>query len=187
MGEASRPWGAIMRVLRTLSLFVTLLSVPAVASAVTVRDIIELAKAGLTDDVLIAVIDADRTVFTLDKDQILHLKQAGVGKAVLLKMLRTRREFEPPPETYVQPEAPAQPEVVVIGATPPPPSVTVVVPQYVAPQYVAPQYLYVPYSIWGVPTHRVPSTPPQPFMSPEYRGFGRFINDGWVERPGGRR
>ena len=67
---------------------------PTSASAVSVRDIIELARAGLPDDVLVAVIDADRTIFTLDKEQILELKKAGVSNTVLLKMLRTGREFE---------------------------------------------------------------------------------------------
>jgi hypothetical protein len=168
--------------MRTL-LFVAALLVPASAGAVTVRDIIELTRAGLPDDVLVAVIDADRTIFTLDKDQILELKKAGVSKQVLIKMLRTRREFE----TVAAPEdaTPAatesripQPEVVVIGAQPAPPPVTVVVPQY----------FYVPYAIWGtpVPPHgapRGPRTPPAPFLDPAYRGFGRFINDGWVGRP----
>jgi hypothetical protein len=160
-------------------LFVAALLVPATAGAVTVRDIIELTKAGLSEDILIALIDADRTVFALDKSDVLALKKAGVSKAVMLKMLRTRSEFEAP-ATTTEPEMPAAnppsqaplPEVVVIGAQTPPPPVTVVVPQY----------FYVPYSIWGVPrTH--PTSPPQPVIAPEYRGFGRFINDGWVNRP----
>jgi hypothetical protein len=160
-----------MAAIRTL-LFVAALLIPASASAVTARDIIELTKAGLPDDILIAVIDADRTVFALDKDQILELKHAGVSRAVLLKMLRTRREFEPPPEPPALTDAqPLQPEMVVIGSQPAPPPVTVVVPQY----------LLVPYSIWGVPTH-MPRPVPQPVLAPEFRGFGRFINDGWVDR-----
>jgi hypothetical protein len=166
---------AALRMLIVLG-FVLLLA-PLPAGAVTVRDIIELSKAGLGDEVLIAVIDADRTIFTLDKDQILELKKAGVSKAVLLKMLRTRTEFEVPLETSApQPLVPQevaapQPEIVVIGAQPAPPPVTVVVPQY----YV------VPFSIWGVPTH-APRVPAQPVLPAEYRGFGRFINDGWVDR-----
>jgi hypothetical protein len=160
-----------MAAFRTL-FFAAALLVPVSAGAVTVHDIIELTKAGLPDDVLVAVIDADRTIFTLDKEQILELRAAGVSKAVLLKMLRSRREFEAVQEAPAFTEAPPQPELVVIGAQPTPPPVTVVVPQY----------FYVPYSIWGVPTHHVPRTPPQPVLAPQYRGFGRFINDGWVER-----
>ena len=159
-------------------LFLAALLIPAAASAVTVRDIIELTKAGLSDDILTALIDADRTVFSLDKNEILALKKAGVSEAVLLKMIRSRRDFDAPTATQEQemPPAiavpqPAVPEVVVIGGHAPPP-VTVVVPQY----------FYVPYSIWGVPTHH-PIRAPQPVIAPEYRGFGRFINDGWVNRP----
>ncbi len=161
--------------MRTL-LFVAALLVPVSAGAVTVRDIIELTKAGLPDEVLVAVIDADRTIFTLDKDQILELKRAGVSKQVLIKMLRTRREFEtasaPEDVTPTTESRIPQPEVVVIGAQPAPPPVTVVVPQY----------FYVPYAIWGTPTPRHPRTPPAPFLDPSYRGFGRFINDGWIDR-----
>ena len=164
-----------MRVLRAV-VFLSVLAIPASAGAVTVRDIIELTKAGLSDDVLIAVIDADRTIFTLDKDQILEMKKAGVSKAVLLKMLGTRREYEQVVDSHSTTSVPVQPapapEVVVIGAQPTPP-VTVVVPQY----------LYVPFPIWGVPTHHAPRPAPGPVLAPEYRGFGRFINDGWVERP----
>ena len=165
-------------------LFLGAILLPVSASAVTVRDIIELSKAGLSDDILVALIDADRTIFALDKDQILELKKAGVSKAVLLKMLKTRKEFAEPAETAapVASEMP-QPEVVVTDPPPAPPPVTVVVPQYVVPQYVVPQYFVVPYSIWGPPSHRTPRTPPPPVLAPEYRGFGRFINDGWVNRP----
>ena len=53
------------------------------------------------------------------------------------------------------------------------------------PQYV-PQYFYVPVPIWGVPGPHAPRTPAQPVIAPERRGFGRFINDGWVERLGER-
>src|SRR5918999_3961538 len=110
-----------MSALRML-LFGIALLVPASASAVTVRDIIELTKAGLTDDILIALIDADRTVFSLDKSEILELKKAGVSKAVMLKMLRTRSEFDAPAAAMEQEASPvgaapqpALPEVVVIG------------------------------------------------------------------------
>lgn len=168
-----------MPALRTL-LFLGVLLLPVSANAVTVRDIIELTRAGLPDDVLVAVIDADRTVFVLDKDQILELKEAGVSRAVLLKMLRSRREFDPstgagqgaPQDAPVVTEAPPPPHLVVIGAPPAPQPVTIVVPQY----------FYVPVPIWGAAAPHAPRLAPQPFMPPERRGFGRFMNDGWVDR-----
>lgn len=164
-----------MRAVRFI-LCLALICTPVAAEAVTVRDIIELTKAGLSDDILVAVIEADRTIFTLDKDQILELRTAGVSETVILKMLRSRREFDAEAggvESAASNErwfdAPPQPGLVIIGAQPAPPPVIVV-----------PQYYYVPLSIWGLPLGSQPN--PQPVLAPEYRGFGRFINDGWVER-----
>jgi hypothetical protein len=163
-----------MSVPRTLILLLALLCLPVTASAVTVRDIIELSKAGLPDDVLVAVIEADRTIFTLDKDQILELKRAGVSHAVIKKMLRSRSEFEAPVEHPVPEPVFTQPELL-----PPPPA-----PPQAEPEVAVPQVYYVPYSIWGVPRTRHPRhVPPQPFMIQPNGGFGRFINDGWVDRP----
>lgn len=160
-------------ILRRCVLALGLLCLPVTADAVTVRDIIELTKAGLPDEIITALIDADRTMFTLDADQILELKRAGVTSVVLLKMVRSRREFEPPADTPVvsEPTPPVAqddpPQIVVIGAQPsPPPPPAVMVPYY------------VPVEIWGTrPRHS--SVSPAPFMPPDARGFGRFINDGW--------
>lgn len=148
---------------RALLLLIAVLLVAAPAGAVTVRDIIELSKAGLADEVLVAVIDADRTIFTLDADQILDLRKAGVSDAVLLKMLRTRREFDTAGTATPVPAPVPVPEVVIIGAAPAPPPVTVVVPRY----------YFVGVPIWG---RRPRHGPAAPFLAPEHRGFGRFIN-----------
>jgi hypothetical protein len=161
-------------ILRALLLVALAVCVPVTAHAVTVRDIIELSKAGLSDEVLIALIDADRTIFTLDTEQILDLKHAGVGEKVLLKMLATRREFEPAPGADVRIEQPSngqiasQPHVVVIGGPPAPPtSVTVVVPQF------------VPFPIFGTLDPHVRRGNVIPVFVDDDRGFGRFRNDGW--------
>ena len=161
--------------LRALLLVFVVVCVPVTAQAVTVRDIIELSKAGLSDDVLVALIDADRTIFTLDAEQILDLKRAGIGEKVLLKMLATRREFEPAPNAnasgYDAPNgqaASSPPQVVVIGGTPAPPTtVTVVVPQF------------VPVAIWGT-FDGYRRRDHAPVIVDTDRGFGRFLNDGWI-------
>jgi hypothetical protein len=168
-------------ILRRCILAIGLLCLPVTADAVTVRDIIELTKAGLSDDIITALIDADRTMFTLDADQIVELKRAGVTPVVLLKMVRSRREFEPPVETPVvydphdppPPVAPDDPppQIVVIGAQPePPPPPAVMVPYY------------VPVSIWGTRPRHGSGPPAAPFMPADAGGFGRFINDGWRGR-----
>jgi len=161
-------------ILRRCVLALALLCLPATARAVTVRDIIELTKAGLSDEIITALIDADRTMFTLDAGQIVELKRAGVTPVVLLKMVRSRREFEPPADAPVaadptplvtQPDAP---QVVVIGAQPSLPSPL---------EVLVPYYVTVP--IWGTHPRHTPVLPAAPFMPSEAGGFGRFINDGW--------
>ena len=155
------------------------------AAAVSIRDLVELSRAGLSDEVLVALIEADETDFALDAPKILELRQAGVSERVITAMLesgRSRRQAEaaaaaeavPPAASPVQAGAP-DPYFVIIGEKPPPPA-----PR---PQLV----LVVPWApAFGKPGHRPPAVAP-----PEagYRGFGRFINDGWVDqrRPSGSR
>jgi len=162
---------------------IVLAAVPAPADAVTIRDIIALSKAGLSDEILSAVIDADRTIFTLDAEQILELRRAGVSDDVLLKMVRTRREFEPaaaPLETTANtPVEQVAPQVVIIGGE----------SSRDEPRRDDPYgsrtfgvfdgpYYFVPFPLWGSAPrgHRAPA----PFIAPEQRGFGRFMNDGWI-------
>jgi hypothetical protein len=168
--------------LRAMLFAVAVLAVPAAADAVTIRDIIALSKAGLSDEVLTAVIDADRTIFTLDAEQILELRKAGVSDAVLLKMVRSRREFEasppPPPQETAAPPEEVAPQVVIIGGARRDehahPS---------APAYEDGRYYFVPFPLWGSPAPRHPRAPAAPFLAPDQRGFGRFMNDGWIGRP----
>ena len=92
-----------------------LLLAPAQARAVTVEDIVALSRAGVADSVLIAVIDADQTVFELTPQQIVDLKRAGVSDSVVVKMVGTTREFDrrEPRED--------RPTLVIIGENPPSP------------------------------------------------------------------
>lgn len=94
------------------------------AEAVTVRDIIELTKAGLSEPVLLALIEVDHPVFTLDAMTMKTLKDAGVSDTVMLAMIRSGRTPatsapEPQPLPPVQAAAPAppadpEPRVIVI-------------------------------------------------------------------------
>ena len=86
------------------------------AEAVTVRDIIELSKTGLSDEILIAVIEVERKVFPIDSDTLKLLKDAGVSDRVIIAMVRSGRVQPIVPEPPVQQatsHAP-QPQVVVI-------------------------------------------------------------------------
>jgi len=152
------------------------------AWAVSTRDLVELSKAGLGDDVLVALIEADGTIFNLDAPRILQLRAEGVSERVITAMIRNAShpasapaaaaapaqvEARPAPATSVPAEQDGVPYFVVIGERPAPP------PPAPAPTYYVP---WIP--AWGVTSVR-PARPAQPTMG--YRGFGRFINDGWVD------
>ena len=66
--------------------------VPARASALTVDEIVSLSRAGVTDTVILALIDRDKTIFTIEPEQLVTLKQQGVSEAVILAMLKSGRE-----------------------------------------------------------------------------------------------
>ena len=89
---------------------------PLAAHALTLRDIVELSKAGLSDDVLLALIEVDRPVFTLDSETIRSLKGQGVSERVMIAMIRSGRTPSPEPAAAaVAPEpVPATPPVVIV-------------------------------------------------------------------------
>ncbi len=61
------------------------------AEAVTIHDVIELSKAGLSDQVLVALIEVDRSVFSIDAATLKQLKNGGVSDAVIIAMIRSGR------------------------------------------------------------------------------------------------
>lgn len=140
--------------LRSALLALVIVGFPALAAAVTLRDIIELSRAGVPDSILTALIDADRTVFTLDATQVLQLQDERVSEAVVLKMLGTRREFDAAPVApTVAPAVADAPEPDVVSdapSVPPPDRLTVVVPYPV----VVPYFIAMPASAPCVRTPR---------------------------------
>lgn len=109
------------------------------AEAVSVRDIIELSKAGLSEPVLLALIEVDRSIFAIDTATLKQLKAAGVSEAVIVAMIRSGRENRDPfprPEAEPEPQplAAPEPQVVVIDhhdPAPEPQPYPVAVPVYV--------------------------------------------------------
>src|SRR5690242_10754125 len=95
-------------------LFLTFL--PARADALTVRDVVELTRAGLGEEVLLALIEVDRSIFPIDAATIKELKANGVSERVITAMVRSGREVPPPEPVAADPEpVPApQPQVIVI-------------------------------------------------------------------------
>ena len=144
------------RARRVLMAALLVLSLPAAARAVTVDDLIALSKAGVSAEILIAVIDADRTIFNLNTDEIVLLKKAGVPNSVIVKMLGTAREFviEAPPPLIVGADRPSAVETSPVPAFLP-----------TGPYFVMPYPIFVAPIVPGVP-------------ATNFRGFGRFMNDG---------
>lgn len=128
---------------RLVIVFVALFALAAGrAEAVSIRDLIELSKAGLGDEVLIALIEVDRQVFAIDAATLKTLKEAGVSESVIVALIRSGRtprvEPAPPPAPPAPEPETRQPEVVVIDHHDPPPApapvaypVPVAVPVYV--------------------------------------------------------
>ena len=86
------------------------------AEAITLREIVELTRAGLSDDVLLALIEVDQRVFEIDPDTLKGLKDAGVSTRVIVAIVKSGRTPAPP----------AEPIVDIVPPDPPPPQVVVV-------------------------------------------------------------
>jgi hypothetical protein len=144
------------------------LMLPGAARAVTLDDLIALSKAGVSSEILVAVIEADRTIFNLTPADIVVLKKAGVPNAVIVKMLGTAREFveEVPPPLIVGADRPSAPETTARPSSVEMHSVPTFAP--VGPYFVVPYPIFVAPGVFGVPA--VPGPTSQPA-----RDFGRFM------------
>ncbi|MGH9196046.1 MAG: hypothetical protein ACRD1T_09930, partial [Acidimicrobiia bacterium] len=134
-----------------ISMFILALASP--AAALSLRELVELSRAGVSDEVLIALIDVGRTIFPTDAETLIGLKKAGLSNRVIEAVVRASRpeNLEAPSfETDAAPSNPI-PQVVIVQPPPSPPQivyVTVPVPTYV-PVYVP---TFVDHS--ARPTHR---------------------------------
>jgi hypothetical protein len=75
-----------------VSLLLLFLLAPAAAFAVTVDQIVALSRAGVSDTVILALIDRDKAVITVEPDQLSKLQRDGVSEAVILAMLKSGRD-----------------------------------------------------------------------------------------------
>jgi hypothetical protein len=80
-----------MRRLSFMLVVFAMLTVASAANALTVRDVIELSKAGVSDEVLLALITVDQRVYTVDADAVKRMKAAGVSDTVMLAMINAGR------------------------------------------------------------------------------------------------
>lgn len=191
--------------MRRIALFVLPLITlfPLSASALTVRDVVELTRAGLGEDIILALIEVDPSVFPIDTETLKSLKGAGVSQRVIVAMIRSGRTQPPPadPAPAVIEEARApEPQVVVIDHHDAPvvQQVPVAVPVYVpyavtsnhrriadnrvhvADPYDAARRIEVREGVRLDSVTDVGRTPPQPV----YWGFGGHLRpDAWQPTP----
>jgi hypothetical protein len=136
-----------MRIARTLAILLGLLTlVPAAARAVTIDQIVAMSRAGVSDAVIIATIEHDRSVFTLDPAQLVELQKAGVTDTVAVAMIKSGEAREqtsvatpaPAPQAEAAPAPPAEAAPPEAPMAAPEPSVVVV---YAVP-YVVPRHAH---------------------------------------------
>ncbi len=94
----------------TFALLFALFAAPVAAQTLTTKEIVELTKAGLGEEVLLALIEVHRSVFPIDRETLKMLKAAGVGDNVVVAMIRSGRDPSPAPPP--PPPAPT-PSVIV--------------------------------------------------------------------------
>ena len=105
---------------------VAVIFAPSAARAVTVDQIVQLSRAGVTETVILALIDRDKTIFTLEPEQLVTLKAQGVSERVVLAMLKSGRdEGERVAQAaaelnsgFIMSSLSSAPEVVVVGHGP---------------------------------------------------------------------
>jgi hypothetical protein len=161
---------------RWLLALVILALFPARGNALTLRDVVELSKAGLGEDVLLALIEVDPSVFAIDTATLKTLKEAGVSQKVIIAMIRSGRTPPPPPEPVVAPDPlpPPEPQVIVIEHHDPQPNKEVLVPVPIyMPMWSNQMYYTFPVtrssrstSTRFIPTTGLSAPPPLPPIDP---------------------
>jgi hypothetical protein len=165
-----------MRPLARTFIVATLLLLPVTAAAqtLTIRDLVALNQAGLGDDVLIALIEADGAVFRLGPLEVLDLKKLGLSDPVLIRMIQTSRPATVPPASAPPRDnhSRSDDDHTQPSRTPPPVVVQQTVVQEVHVEAPRPQrereYVQVPVYVPVVVQPRRPVKEPEPV----YWGFG---------------
>ena len=165
-----------MQAMRWLLVATLALAVSSPALAVTPDELAALAQAGLTDEVLLALIESTGVDRAIDATRSLALKRAGVSDRVIAAAVRASHAT-PAAAVIAEPVAdtpcePCDSNVAVIGGHSP---VAV----------VEREVYYVPW-IWGVPVGPAHRRASGPYL-PGYKGPGRFINDGFIDHTRSRR
>ena len=105
------------------SVLLAILAAPPAAAA-TIQDLIKLKAAGLSDDILIALIEADGSVFHLKADDVIAIRKEGLSEKVIMAMIatavkRTQPVANPAPAVAAPPRAGATRAEAPPAAAPP--------------------------------------------------------------------
>jgi hypothetical protein len=77
----------------------------------TVKDVVDLSKASLSDSIIIGQIEATHSAFSLKTDDIISLKNAGVSENVITEMIRSNAAPQAGGESQPYPAYSWYPEV----------------------------------------------------------------------------
>jgi hypothetical protein len=137
------------------------------ARAVTVQDLLALQARGLSDDILVALIETDGSSFELGVDDILALHDAGLSDRVLIAVMKARKKM---PEAAIQsPADPTAAPVVHVEQT--------VIQRVDASASREPHTIFVPVA---VPVVAAPHRSGVESRAPVYWGYGgKLRGDAW--------
>jgi hypothetical protein len=170
------------------------------ASAVTIKELLDY-KGRLSDDILIALIESDGSIFHLSISDVASLRDKGLSDRVIIAMLKTAHRNDPPPATTPSPTP-------SVAQTEPPPDafdappldgpeqmygMQEPAPEMPASQPAAPTVVpvqppeqvveYVPYPVY-VPVAVAVRQHPAPAPQPQYWGWGgQRRPDSWPLTP----
>lgn len=95
---------------------------PSPAGAVTLAEVVALSKSGVSEQVILALIERDQTLFSMSPDQLVKLQRDGVSDTILLALLKSGRPNDTPMPAISAPTVASQtaaaslpPAVVVVG------------------------------------------------------------------------
>jgi hypothetical protein len=161
--------------------FALVIGAASAASAITIHDLVALSQAGLSDAVLVALIQSDQTIYGVTPAQLIVLQSAGVSEPVILALVRNGRQPPPAPPAPAPVAAAAAPAadngVVIVGDHPAPPPDNAV--------ETAPSVVVVPapifYPVIVQPHRRLAAngTTLRPTGPTAYVGFGQYVPFGF--------
>ena len=117
--------GEIMRGIRAAICATLLSALAAPAAAVTTDQVVALKKAGVSDAVVLALIERDHTVFSIAPEQIVALQREGLSEALIIAMLKSGQDADDAARAesayasaIVAAAIPPGPEILIVGHGP---------------------------------------------------------------------